>query len=326
MLGRVKSAKPEEEITAYWEGETLTIVPTTGKTMKKVTVKGQRLASIEITTMPTKMAYQKGDNFDPAGMVITASYNSGKTQTINGYTYSPQSFNTLGEQVVTVLYTENGATKTATFTVSVSLKTVTFAEGTWGEINDMVQEAKNGTISLSNYWSVGDVKTVTLTTNEDIQLQIAAFNYDTYSDGATAPVTFVMKNCLSVRMAYNTSVTTSGEYDGSDMPDNIKTNIYDKLPSDLKNIITTVSKARGYMWLLSQEEVAFNHNGGYPIFTDAQSRIKYRGNSSTKAICGLRTVYDGQRFKTLDCYNYSTPTISYTKAQIEIDVFVGFCI
>lgn len=43
------------------------------------------IESIEITTPPTKTKYIEGENFDETGMVVTAKYNSGKSEVITDY-------------------------------------------------------------------------------------------------------------------------------------------------------------------------------------------------------------------------------------------------
>lgn len=43
--------------------------------------------SIAVTTPPTKTEYKDGERFDPAGMVVTATYENGATAPVNDYTY-----------------------------------------------------------------------------------------------------------------------------------------------------------------------------------------------------------------------------------------------
>ena len=50
---------------------------------------GIKLESIAITTPPDNITYLPGEVFDPAGMVVTASYSNGATLTATGWTYSP---------------------------------------------------------------------------------------------------------------------------------------------------------------------------------------------------------------------------------------------
>lgn len=77
------------------------------------------LKSIAITTAPTKTAYTSGDAFDVTGMVVTATYEDNSTQDVTKFvTYSPDVITAAGN--VTISYTENGVTKTATQAVTVA--------------------------------------------------------------------------------------------------------------------------------------------------------------------------------------------------------------
>ena len=80
---------------------------------------GIKLSSIAITTAPTKTTYTAGETFDPAGMVVTATYTNGATLQATGYTFSPSTALTDGTSSVTILYTEGGVTKTATQAITV---------------------------------------------------------------------------------------------------------------------------------------------------------------------------------------------------------------
>ena len=46
---------------------------------------GSAIEKIEVTTLPDKMVYAEGETFDPAGMVVTATYANGKTRDITDY-------------------------------------------------------------------------------------------------------------------------------------------------------------------------------------------------------------------------------------------------
>jgi hypothetical protein len=76
------------------------------------------LASIAITTAPTKTSYTAGQAFAPAGMVVTATYSDSSTAVVTNYTYSPATIAASGN--VTITYVENGVTKTATQAVTVA--------------------------------------------------------------------------------------------------------------------------------------------------------------------------------------------------------------
>lgn len=139
------------------------------QTSQLVTV-SRVLQSIGITTPPTKTAYDKNGKLDLAGMVVTATYTSKATEVVTGScTASPAagtSLTTLGSQTVTISYIESGVTKTASFTVSVNVKIVTWAGGTDQEIADMIAAADAGLINLQDYWAVGQERRVNLSAME----------------------------------------------------------------------------------------------------------------------------------------------------------------
>lgn len=114
--------------TALTDGTTsVTIEYTEGgvtKTAEQAITVVHRLESIAITTQPTKTTYEYGDSFQSAGMVVKATYSDGATASVTGYSCSPTTLNTVGTQTITVSYTENGVTKTATTSVTVNRKTI----------------------------------------------------------------------------------------------------------------------------------------------------------------------------------------------------------
>lgn len=80
---------------------------------------GIKLASIAITELPLKTTYTAGETFDPAGMVVIATYSNGATVEATGYAFSPSTPLTDGTEAVTILYTEGGVTRTADVTITV---------------------------------------------------------------------------------------------------------------------------------------------------------------------------------------------------------------
>ena len=81
---------------------------------------GIKLESIAITTPPDNITYLPGEVFDPAGMVVTASYSNGAT----GWTYSPSGALPEGTSEVEIIYTEAGVTKTAVQAITVERGTI----------------------------------------------------------------------------------------------------------------------------------------------------------------------------------------------------------
>ena len=85
------------------------------------------LTSITIDTTDVQTSFDQGEAFNSLNLIVTAHYEDSTSQVISTYTTSPtsgSSLNTSGNQSVTVTYSENGISKSATYTISVSVKTV----------------------------------------------------------------------------------------------------------------------------------------------------------------------------------------------------------
>lgn len=108
-----------------------------------------RLSAITVTTKPNKLTYEYGDTLVTAGMVVTASYSDSQTKTVTDYSCSPTTFSTIGNQVVTVSYTENGVTQTATFNVTVNRKSI--AKPTWK--SNLTYTGSAQSVSNTSYWN-----------------------------------------------------------------------------------------------------------------------------------------------------------------------------
>lgn len=84
-----------------------------------------RLTGISVTQAPDKTVYEYGESFSAAGMVVTAEYSDGYTEAVTGYTYSPTgAFTALGEQAVTVTYSDGKHSVSTTLTVTVERQTI----------------------------------------------------------------------------------------------------------------------------------------------------------------------------------------------------------
>ena len=135
----------------------------------EVSVGYNPVESLTVSGLETE--WYKGDTISYIGVTVTATYLDGTTKDVtNSVVFSPTSGTTLstsGNASVTVSYTENGITATSTTTITVKdLKIVTWANGTDEEISKMVAAADEGKIKLSDYWSVGDTRKVTLSAQE----------------------------------------------------------------------------------------------------------------------------------------------------------------
>ena len=86
---------------------------------------GIKLIGIAITKAPAKTSYKAGETFDPAGMVVTATYSNGAKLDNPAYTVAPSGALAVGTTTVTISYSEGGVTKTATQKISVTRTVLT---------------------------------------------------------------------------------------------------------------------------------------------------------------------------------------------------------
>lgn len=149
-----------------------------------------RLSAITITTKPNKLTYEYGDTLVTTGMVVTASYSDSQTKPVTSYSCSPKTFSTIGNQVVTVSYTENGVTQTATFNVTVNRKSI--AKPTWK--NNLTYNGNPQSINSTSYWNNYNTSYMTIggtTSATNAGTYAASFtlgsNYR-WTDGTTAAI------------------------------------------------------------------------------------------------------------------------------------------
>ena len=149
-----------------------------------------RLSAITVTTKPNKLTYEYGDTLATAGMVVTASYSDSQTKAVTGYSCSPTTFSTVGNQVVTVSYTENGVTQTATFNVTVNRKSV--AKPTWK--SNLTYTGSAQSVNSTSYWNNYNTSYMTIggtTSATNASTYIATFtpgsNYR-WADGTTTAI------------------------------------------------------------------------------------------------------------------------------------------
>lgn len=123
-------------------------VATPGKYTYKVTyggkevtyeleVVGRTVKSLEVTTLPTKTNYAKGESFSSDGIVVNAVYDSGEKEVVSNPTIDSSAFdgNTAGEYTIKVSATVDGQALNTSFVVSVREKTAyTHDDLTWKSV------------------------------------------------------------------------------------------------------------------------------------------------------------------------------------------------
>lgn len=165
---------------------TYTELGTTCTATTPVTVT-HKLSSIAVTTNPTTTTYEYGDTLSTSGMVVTATYSDNKTTTVTGYSCSPTSLTTVGTPSITVSYTENGATATTTFSITVNRKSVT--KPTWK--SNLTYTGSVQSVTSTTYWNNYDTSYMSIggvTSGTNAGSYIATFTLDSnhrWSDGTT---------------------------------------------------------------------------------------------------------------------------------------------
>lgn len=120
----------------------------TRTTTQPVTVT-HRLTAIEITQEPATLVYEYGDTLQIAGMVVQATYSDGEQVNVSGYQHVPSTLNTVGQQTITVTYSENGVTEQDTFQVTVNKKSV--AKPTWN--GNLTYNGSSQSVNGTSYWN-----------------------------------------------------------------------------------------------------------------------------------------------------------------------------
>ena len=113
----------------------------------------------------------------------------------------------------------------------------TFASAGWG---DIARIAASG--EASKYFHVGDEKTITLSTGEEVTFVILGFDHDDLTAGGKAPITIGMKNLLATTYPMNGSATNVGGWDTCVMRTQTMQTILSQLPDDLQAVIKPVDK------------------------------------------------------------------------------------
>ena len=77
------------------------------------------LSEIQITNPPKKVKYTTGEKFDTTGMIVTAKYTDGTKKEVSTYKVTNGNSLQLGQESVTISYTQDNITKTAIQNITV---------------------------------------------------------------------------------------------------------------------------------------------------------------------------------------------------------------
>ena len=223
------------------------------------------LASIAVTTPPTKTDYITGDYFAPEGMKVTATYTDGTKKEVTGYTYTPTG--KLGtENRIIISYTENGVSANIYYGVNLRKVYSDLTLNSWETISEIAKMGK-----AAEFWKVGDCKNLTLNgkvgnltlDNFACTALILGFDHNTeYEESCTIhfqlgtasgkPIAFYSSGYdandsdhLFKRSAYDSNVSgraTTYGYKNTIIRHQSLPEFNKSLPEDLTSVITPVDK------------------------------------------------------------------------------------
>ena len=219
--------------TATYPGSTNPVTPPATKTLN----------SIAVTTAPTKTTYTAGENFDPTGMVVTATYSDSSTADVTSYTVTDGNNLTAGKTTVTISYTEGSVTETCTQAIVVNAApptpteyTITFngnggtpSVGTMstagGKLTSLPTATRSGSYSFDGWYTAASGGTQ-ITTAYVFSANTTVYAHWTYNGGGGsyyAPVVpdmpMVYRGCTgdavkTLQDKLNTLGYNSGNVDG----------------------------------------------------------------------------------------------------------------
>jgi hypothetical protein len=217
----------------------------------------------------------------------------------------------------------------------------TLQNTSWANIALVAEAGK-----ASEYWAVGDQKTVALAStvlgSTSIVVEILGFNHDNLTAGGKAPITFGMVDCFVTAQAMNGSNTNAGSWGSCALRTTINGTVYNGLPADLKAVIkevnkltsagsqsSTINTTADNLFLFSEIEIfgsttySFSGEGTqYSRFATAASRIKKVNGSAS--YWWERSPRSGN--STYFCGVGSSGAASYSGASTAHGVALGFCV
>lgn len=200
-------------------------------------------------------------------------------------------------------------------------------------------------ISNANYatdYSVGDVKLVDFGTFGQHYFELVALDEDTKASGGKARMTWLNKNFLTMHVM-NTTSTTTGGYDATEMKSWITSDVLPQLQSEIRNAIVPVTKISSTyenkavvvngqsttesLWIPSEYEMfgttTYENTGArYSKFNSNASRIKYNSSGSASD-WWLRSAVSTGNFR---CVYSNGSAVSGSGASSTAGVVLGFCI
>lgn len=117
----------------------------------------KEVVEIELTSLPSKLKYKRGESFDSSGLIVTATYSDGTVQETTDYTLSSPDMSSAGTKTVTITYDD----QTATFDIEV----IAISKIEITTLPDKLEYRKNETLDttglvVSTVWTDGSKETI----------------------------------------------------------------------------------------------------------------------------------------------------------------------
>lgn len=178
-----------------------------------------------------------------------------------------------------------------------------FSVMSWAEIGVVCEAGL-----ASEYWAIGDEKTVALSTGEELTFLICAFDHDVGEDRNPLAMTLVMMHLMEVEHGFtNNGNGVFVSWNDSSIRSYLNETVYPTLPDDLRAIIkpTIKTSAERYtytdtmetldtLWLPSVSEVGLSYDG---CLVEGNTYSQY-----TKIFRHIRKLNNGNPSNSGDTY------------------------
>ena len=221
VLGTSDGSNPISVDKGTYDSSTSIWISASGEDTVKFTIGGssgnRRISEIHIKynpgTISTKellsislsgshqTSFDVGDSFDYTGLIVTAHYNDGTSATVTPASVTGANMDVAGEQEITVSYTEDGITKSATYNIYVNetivLTGITLSGNQKRTFYVGDQFVRTGLVVTAHY-SDESTKQVTPTS-------VSGYDMNNPSDSQTVTVTY-SENDIEVSDSYTITV------------------------------------------------------------------------------------------------------------------------
>ena len=187
-----------------------------------LTVVADTLEKIEVTTEPTKTTYTYGDSFDKSGMVVTATYASGKTKDVtNEVVITPDEL-TVGMSALTITF--GGKETTLNITVSpavISIASATVADKTYDGKTDATVESVTFSddvqLTADDYTATATLTDASANDNQSATVKVTLQNGNyTFANSEKTATANATAKISPLAVALSWSTPTSFTYDGEE--------------------------------------------------------------------------------------------------------------